>query len=152
MNYYDDAVVLDGLAEHHRDPMTLVETRQAYGAELLLDLFGCDPRTIGSGERIAAYAVELCDVIGMKRFGDPVVPYFGLADPKTAGYSLVQLIETSLVSAHFSTAWHDFAAVNVHSCMPFDVPRVVEFSVGFFGAARRSFQVLARGVAPEPGR
>ncbi len=138
----------EALDEAVQDPAAMVAGGRAWGMELLLDLFGCDPHTISSEDRIAAYAVELCDVIGMSRYGDPQVPYFGLADPKTQGHSLVQLIETSLISAHFSRSWGDFAAVNVHSCMAFDVDKVVTFSRAFFGAETVTTHVVARGARP----
>jgi S-adenosylmethionine/arginine decarboxylase-like enzyme len=145
MTFQADEIFQSG-EDLSQDPAALVAAGRAWGMELLLDLSGCDPETISSEDRIAAYAIELCEVIEMSRYGDPQVPFFGLADPKTQGHSLVQLIETSLVSAHFARSWDDFAAINVHSCMAFDVDKVVAFSRTFFGARSATFQAVARGV------
>lgn len=105
-----------------------------YGQELRVDLYGCDLKKISNGEYIKKFAIELCDkVILMKRYGEPQVPYFGLESPITAGYSLVQLIETSLVSAHFSE-FKKAVYLNVFSCKWFDVDKTAEFAKNWFGA------------------
>jgi len=147
MTFHADEIFHSG-PDLSQDPAAMVAAGRAWGMELPLDLYGCDPEAISSEEMIAAYAVELCEVIKMNRYGDPQVPFFGLADPKTQGHSLVQLIETSLVSAHFARSWDDFAAINVHSCMAFDVDTVVTFSRTFFSAGSATFQTVARGVRP----
>jgi S-adenosylmethionine/arginine decarboxylase-like enzyme len=147
MTFHVDEV-FHGAPDPAQDPAAMVAAGRAWGMELLLDLYGCDPEAITSEERIGAYAIELCEVIKMSRYGDPQVPLFGLAEPKTQGHSLVQLIETSLISAHFARSWDDFAAINVHSCMSFDVDTVVTFSRAFFNARSATFQVVTRGVRP----
>ena len=38
----------------------------------------------------------------MKAYGDPIIEHFATHSPECAGYSLVQLIETSNICAHFS--------------------------------------------------
>lgn len=126
--------------------MAMVENRQAWGAQLLVDMAGCNPTLITSAAKIADYAVDLCRRIGMKAYGEPQVPLFGLADPKTVGRSLVQLIETSLIDAHFSASWGGLAVLNVHSCNVFDVAQVVGFTAVFFEAYQVRFTVLPRGI------
>lgn len=68
-----------------------------WGLLTSLDISGCDPEKIRSKEIITQFAIDLCEYIKMKRFGDPIVVRFG-ADPKVQGYSLAQLIETSMIS------------------------------------------------------
>jgi S-adenosylmethionine decarboxylase len=116
---------------------------RVYGWELVLDLGGCDLDVITSAARIAVFATELCRLIGMRAYGPPVVERFGLASAKTAGYTLVQLIETSSIVAHFSDAWRT-AYVNVFSCRPFDTEIAAGFVVGFFGAEQVRQRVLER--------
>jgi S-adenosylmethionine/arginine decarboxylase-like enzyme len=127
------------------DPAEMVRDGRAWGMEALLDLYGCNER-IDDTAAIARYAGELCNLIGMRPYGDPQVSVFGLADPKTAGPTLVQLLETSSLTAHCARAWDGLAAVNVHSCRPFDPPTVAAFTVEFFGAERWTMRVLARGI------
>ena len=119
------------------------EGLQPFGTELILDLVGCDLAAISSGERIATFATDLCRLIDMKAYGPPFVERFGLADLKTAGYTLVQLIETSSIVAHFSEAWLT-AYVNVFSCRPFDVDVAAAYVQSTFGAQGARRTVLVR--------
>ncbi len=118
-------------------------SESTFGMELVLDLVDCDPDTIRSGEKIAQYAHQLCDVIAMKAYGEPFVERFGLAEPKTAGYSLVQLIETSSITAHFSEEWNK-AYINIFSCKLFDTERATSFTKAFFNAKSVVQQTLTR--------
>lgn len=56
----------------------------------------------------------------MRAFGEPVCEHFATHDPDAAGYSLVQLIETSSITGHFVDRNGD-AYIDVFSCKPFDV-------------------------------
>ncbi|MBI2587492.1 S-adenosylmethionine decarboxylase, partial [Candidatus Amesbacteria bacterium] len=77
--------------------------KNQFGQELILDLYECDPKKISDGEYIKLFVIKLCDeVIMMKRYGEPFIPHFGHDNPIASGYSLVQLIETYSVTAHFS--------------------------------------------------
>lgn len=115
----------------------------AFGWELVLDLYGCDPEKIRSRDAIIRFVVELCERIEMKRFGEPFVERFGLNKDETAGYSLVQLIETSSITAHFAELTNS-VYLNVFSCKAYD-PRVVkQFAQEFFGAREVSERFLER--------
>ncbi|MBI4118033.1 MAG: S-adenosylmethionine decarboxylase [Parcubacteria group bacterium] len=115
-----------------------------FGVELILDLIDCDKDAISSKEHITAYAKELCRVIEMKPFGEPFVERFGLGKDFTAGYSLVQLIETSSITGHFSELWGR-AYINIFSCAEFDTNRAAEFTMKHFGAKDANKHVLHRG-------
>ena len=111
-----------------------VTTDDQYGMELVLDLYGCNLQKISDSEHITKYLIQLCDdVILMKRFGQPMVAHFGHDNPITAGYSLVQLIETSCVTGHFSEHKQS-AYINIFSCKWFDVAKAAEFTKKWFGA------------------
>jgi S-adenosylmethionine/arginine decarboxylase-like enzyme len=110
-------------------------SENVFGWELLLDLYECDPEKLTSREAIADFAVRVCDLLEMRRFGDPVIEHFGYEKPETVGYSLVQLIETSSIVGHFSE-FKRSAYIDVFSCRPYDPDAVVRFTQGFFGAQR----------------
>lgn len=114
-----------------------------FGMELVLDLADCDPVSIRSKDSLAAYARELCRVIEMTPYGEPFLARFGLAHPKTAGYSLVQLIETSSITAHFSEE-RNRAYVNIFSCKYFDPAMATEFTREFFQAGSARDTLLIR--------
>ena len=73
----------------------------AWGLASGIDLHNCNGETIRSAEKIKQFVVELCEKIQMKRFGECQVVNFG-EDEKVAGFSMIQLIETSCISAHFA--------------------------------------------------
>src|SRR3954447_26088450 len=98
-----------------------------FGQELILNLYDCDPTKISSAEAIERFVIELCDnVIHMKRYGDPLIPHFGHDNPVTSGYSLVQLIETSSITAHFSDHKRS-VYLNIFSCAWFDPQETAAF-------------------------
>lgn len=120
---------------------------QTYGVELVLDLFGCDPAMLSSADRLAQWAQQLCQLIDMKAYGDPFTARFGLAEDKTAGYSLVQLIETSSITVHVAESWRA-AMVNVFSCKTFDPEAATIFTVDFFKGVCVRRTLLRRGIKP----
>lgn len=109
------------------------DNRKTYwGQELQIDLYDCDPKIIRDAVMIETFVIQLCELIGMKRFGECQVVHFG-EEEKVAGFSMTQLIETSLISAHFANLTNA-AYLNVFSCKEFDENVVEDFAVKFFGA------------------
>ncbi len=108
------------------------DTLGAWGISANVDLYRCNPETIRDASEIERYAVGLCDLIQVTRFGDCVVVNFG-EDERIAGFSMTQLIETSLVSGHFANRTNN-AYLDVFSCRFFDPAVVAEFSQQFFDA------------------
>lgn len=107
-----------------------------YGQELVLNLYDCDLKTISSRKKIKEFVVTLCDeIIHMKRYGKPLIPHFGHENPITSGYSLVQLIETSSVTGHFSE-YKRSVYLNIFSCAYYDPKTAEKFCKTFFGAKR----------------
>ncbi|MGB2727866.1 MAG: S-adenosylmethionine decarboxylase [Halobacteriota archaeon] len=78
------------------------EEEGAWGLLTSIDLHECNPEKIRDEATIKQFVYELCELIEMKRYGDCEVVRFGEGDKE--GYSAVQLIETSLISAHFADA------------------------------------------------
>ncbi len=115
---------------------------QPWGLLSCIDLYECDPKTIRDAEKIKVFVAELCKLIEMKRFGETRVVHFG-EDERVAGFSMIQLIETSLISAHFANA-SNATYLDVFSCKPYDPQPVVEFAKKFFKAKRASLQTVNR--------
>ncbi len=107
---------------------------ESFGQELTLNLYGCDLKTISSRAKIKKFVIELCDdVIHMKRYGKALIPHFGHENPITSGFSLVQLIETSSVTAHFSE-YKKAVYLNIFSCAWFDAKLATKYCKTYFGA------------------
>jgi len=114
-----------------------------YGWELILNLYDCDLEIISSKKKIAEYADKLCKLIKMKKFGKAQIPYFGHKKPHTKGYSLIQLIETSSITGHFSE-YEKSAYINIFSCKAFDYKKAKEFTKKFFKAKRVKSYFIVR--------
>ncbi len=114
----------------------------AWGIASAIDIYGCSYEKIRDAGAIRKFVVELCELIEMKRFGETQVVHFG-EDERVAGYSMVQLIETSLISAHFANQTNA-VYLDVFSCKPYD-PEVVEaFSRNYFEGQQSVLQVNMR--------
>ncbi len=135
------------LKEKHRiiadsDLLRHYEATGAWGLDTAIDLHDCDPELIRSKEKIHEFTVQLCDRIKVTRYGDPVIVHFG-QDERVAGYSLVQLIETSLVSAHFANLTNRIY-LDVFSCAYYDAKVTAEFAAEFFRAGSHSVRSILR--------
>jgi S-adenosylmethionine/arginine decarboxylase-like enzyme len=104
----------------------------AWGLLTSIDLHGCNAATIRDAEAIKHFVVELCERIGMKRFGECEVVNFG-EDEKVAGFSMTQLIETSLISAHFANLTNA-TYLDIFSCKYYEPIAAADFAKKFFGA------------------
>lgn len=114
----------------------------AWGLSSSVDIYHCDPTTIRDADRIRAFVLELCDRLGMRRFGDCVVVDFG-EDQRVAGFSMTQLIETSLISGHFANA-SNTAYIDVFSCKYYEPRTVAEYALSYFRGTNYRMQVTVR--------
>ena len=113
-----------------------------WGIASSIDIYDCDPGTIRSAEAIRSFVIELCELIEMKRFGETQVVHFG-EDERVAGFSMVQLIETSLISAHFANLTNT-TYLDVFSCKTYDPEVVRGFSQSYFGGSHSNLTVTKR--------
>jgi S-adenosylmethionine/arginine decarboxylase-like enzyme len=118
------------------------EELEPWGISSSIDLYDCNPETIRDAEKIKQFVKELCVLIDMKRYGETVVVHFG-EDEKVAGFSMTQLIETSLISAHFANHTNT-TYLDVFSCKYYDSEQAADFAKKFFGAKEVSLQVIKR--------
>ena len=116
--------------------------QSVWGIASSIDIYDCDPDCIRSADFIRQFVIDLCDLIGMKRFGETQVVHFG-EDERVAGYSMVQLIETSLISAHFANLTNT-TYLDVFSCKPYDPDVVREFAQQYFQGVSSSLNVTLR--------
>lgn len=122
-----------------------MKKERIYGYELILDLYECDPEIIRSKKALQEYIDKLCKLIRMKKYGKTLIPHFGDKKPYTKGYSLVQLIETSSITGHFSELWNS-AHINIFSCKKYDEKKAAEFTKKFFQAKRITKRFILRKV------
>lgn len=114
-----------------------------WGLHAIVDAADCDPALIRDPANISAFAKELVQRIDMVAFGEPQVIHFGEDDKQ--GYTLVQLIETSNICAHFVEETNDFY-LDVFSCKSFDPVTVLEVAFKYFKFGQYRIAVVERSA------
>lgn len=114
-----------------------------WGMEAICDIRGCDTQQSRNPDIIAAFAVELVERLDMEAHGDPVVVHFGKGDK--AGWTLVQLITTSNIIAHFNDV-DGSCYLNVFSCKHFTADIVEQCIRDFFSPHNINTTFLIRNA------
>ena len=118
------------------------ERKNPWGVLTSVDIYSCDPGTIRSADLIERFVHELCDLVGMKPFGKCQVVHFG-EEERIQGFSMTQLIETSLISGHFANA-SNTAYLDLFSCKFYEPREVAEFAMAFFKGRHYKMQISVR--------
>lgn len=92
------------------------ENGEPWGFELIIDAGGCND-LVKDAAYISDFAIAMVEVLGMEPFGLPQVVHFG--NDYLEGNTLVQLIYTSNITAHFNDV-DQSAYLNIFSCKRFD--------------------------------
>ncbi len=119
-----------------------VEKKDPWGVLTSIDIYKADPSIIRDAQKIKQFVYQLCEQIEMKRYGDCQIVHFG-EDEKVAGFSMTQLIETSLISGHFANA-SNTVYLDVFSCKFYEPREVAEFAVSFFKGDHYKMQMTLR--------
>ncbi len=115
---------------------------EPWGVSSAIDLYECDLALMNDADAIRDFVKILCDRIKMRRYGETQVVFFG-DEPRVQGYSMTQLIETSLISAHFANASRAIY-LDVFSCAPYDPEDVAQFATDFFKGSHYRLHVVNR--------
>jgi S-adenosylmethionine/arginine decarboxylase-like enzyme len=118
------------------------ETAEYWGVSSAIDLYECDLALMQNADAIKEFVKTLCDRIKMRRYGETQVVFFG-DEPRVQGFSMTQLIETSLISAHFADASRAIY-LDVFSCAPYDPEETAKFAAEYFKAASHQVNVTYR--------
>lgn len=113
-----------------------------WGLSTSVDLYKCNPDTIRDAKKIKEFVKELCDFIQMKRFRETVVVHFG-QDPRVSGFSMTQLVETSLISGHFANE-SNAVYLDIFSCKYYPPHKTADFCKKFFEAKNMKIHVTFR--------
>ena len=113
-----------------------------WGVSSCINLYDCDLTLMQNADAIRKFVVLLCDLIQMRRYGETQVVFFG-DEPRVQGFSMTQLIETSLISAHFADA-NRAIYLDVFSCAPYDPEDAAQFAAEYFKASDYHFEVVYR--------
>jgi S-adenosylmethionine decarboxylase len=105
----------------------------SWGLLTSIDLHSCNPDTIRDADKIKQFVYKLCEKIDVQRFGECQVVHFADHNEDVAGFSMVQLIETSLISGHFANKTNN-VYLDIFSCKYYDPQIATDFSKEFFEA------------------
>ena len=122
--------------------LTAYKTKNPWGLTVSVDLKNCNIDKMVDREYIKQFVKDLCELIDMKRFGDTTVVNFG-TNERVSGFSMTQLIETSLISAHFANA-SKAIYLDIFSCKAFAPYKVAEFAKEKFEASAYKVDVNFR--------
>ncbi len=116
----------------------MTDKQQYWGYHLILDCAGCNHNAITNYENVYSFVKQLVKDIDMVAYGEPQIVNFGSGDK--AGFTLIQLIETSNISCHFVNEL-DQMYLDVFSCKPYDQDIVEDLVVRYFGvkSVRKAF-------------
>ena len=116
-----------------------------FGWEVILDIKLCNDN-IKKKRKLKKFIRLLCKEIDMIVFGKPLIKHFGHKSDITSGYSIAQLIETSLISGHFSDKYRT-AHINIFSCKFFDWYRAKQLCLNFFEGELIKETIIERRLA-----
>lgn len=108
----------------------MAECQAYWGYHLMLDCAGCNDN-IKDRDQIYAFIKELVVRIDMIAIGEPIIEYLLPGETKE-GYSMMQLIVTSNICAHFINPDHT-AYFDIFSCKPYENSDVIEVVQKYFG-------------------
>lgn len=112
-----------------------------WGRSLSLDLHECDNKLVKDPHVIIAFVHKLCKLIKMKRHGPTQLQRFGHG--KLRGWSMIQFIETSSITAHFDEKGNR-AFIDIFSCKLFNPKISAKFCQKYFKAKNMSVYVEER--------
>ena len=111
-----------------------------WGWSTSLDLKWCNDKIKDKAD-LKDYVYRVSDLIDMKRFGECQVYKFGTGNK--AGYSMLQLIETSNITGHFCDD-NNSAYIDIFSCKPYDAEKLAVFTKQFFEANSMVYHTIER--------
>ena len=113
-----------------------------WGVSSCINLYDCELALMQNADVIRKFVILLCDRIKMRRYGETRVVFFG-DEPRVQGFSMTQLIETSLISAHFADVSRAIY-LDVFSCATYDPQDTAQFAAEYFKADHYTFEVVYR--------
>lgn len=123
------------------------EHQPIWGQHLILDLAGCPSALLKDADNLRKWVKDLVDTIKMKAYGEPQLEHFATHSFAAAGYTLLQLIETSNICAHFAENLGQ-VYIDIFSCKSFNNEDAVSVCRKYFEPEVIEQHVLERGRFP----
>lgn len=102
----------------------------SWGYHLILDCKGCDLASINSKPHIAEFIKTLIKRVDMVAHGDPQIEFL-LPGTTNEGFSVLQMITTSNITAHFVNSTQE-GYIDLFSCKQFNQTVAIETVKEYF--------------------
>ena len=141
MNYIKEYII------HETSNLNLskIQPDSFWGMHLIIDMEECNDKLINDRKNIYNFSKKIVKEIKMKPFGEPIIEHFATDNPKASGFSLVQLIETSNICAHFAENTNS-VYLDIFSCKVFLPEKAIEVSKRFFTPNIVNSKIIFRGL------
>jgi S-adenosylmethionine/arginine decarboxylase-like enzyme len=116
-----------------------------WGYHTSLDCAGCNPELMQNKLLVRAWILHLVAEIGMTPVGAPIIEYTAGDHPDKAGFTVVQIIVTSSITAHFVDA-SGHIYVDVFSCREFSTATVQASIRNTFGCSNMREHAFTRSA------
>lgn len=113
----------------------------SWGYHLIAQFSGCNIEKITSKENVENFSKALVEAIDMVAYGEPQVVNFGTGNKE--GFTLVQLIETSNICAHFCNE-DGSVYLDVFSCKEFEPEIAMDVFATFFEPELEEYDYIER--------
>jgi len=123
-----------------------LKNQKAFGYELLLDLYDCNPGVCDDLALGYKFLDEVVDFLGFEKQAPPNIFYTDATHfPDKAGLSgWAPLVESSVVIHTLSVK--NFISIDIYCCREFDIDKAKAFVCKFFAPKRLDAQFVLRGV------
>lgn len=127
--------------------MSRKKIKKIFGYHLILDLYHCDPATVGNFEICYFYLDTLPEIIGTHKQSPPFLVWTDEKKyPDKAGLSGWIPIVESGISIH-TIIPTNFISIDVYSCKKFDPEKIKKFTIKIFKPKRVEEKFFLRGEA-----
>lgn len=102
-----------------------------WGFQTLIDCGGCDIASITNPEKLELWVKELVKRIDMVPYGEPQILHFGHNEVHLEGWTVIQLIETSNIIAHFNDHTGE-GYIDIFSCREYNIDDAIDVVKEYF--------------------
>lgn len=117
--------------------------KKYWGYHIMYDCSKCNKKNIKSEINIRNFLDEILQVTKMKKLGEPKFENLQIGDKNLYGFSCVQLIHTSSITAHFIDLSGN-AYIDIFSCKEFDPEVVTKCIYKYFSPKKVNKHFLIR--------
>lgn len=121
------------------------KAKRIFGYHLILDLYNCDPKAVGSLEICYNFLDTMPEIIGTHKQSPPYIIYTDKEKyPDKAGLSGWIPIVESGISIHTLTLTN-FVSIDVYSCKKFNIKKIKRFTIKIFKPIKIEEKLFFRG-------